>query len=84
MERNKIDFYNDGKSLVELVSFMGSDHAILQAARVSTGGEAIKSNKEDRGLIRYLWRNKHTSPFEQTAFTFHAKVPLFVMNQLVR
>jgi len=80
----KIDFYGDGKSFVELEDFFGSDYSILRSARVSTGGEAKKSDKEDRGLIRYLWRNQHSSPFEQTAFTFHFKLPLPIATQLIR
>jgi len=84
MVGSKIDFYNDGNSFVELIDFMGNDHSILRAARVSTGGVAEKSPKEDRGLIRYLWRNKHSSPFEMATFTFHAKIPMFVATQLNR
>jgi thymidylate synthase (FAD) len=80
----RIDFYNDGKSFVELEGFFGSDYSILRSARVSTGGSAQKGDKEDRGLIRYLWRNEHSSPFEQTVFTFHFKLPLPIATQLIR
>ena len=69
---------------VELIDWMGDDHRILQSARVSTGGTAVKGDKADRGLIRYLYKNKHMSPFEQVVMTFHAKVPNFVMKQFLR
>jgi len=69
---------------VSLVDSMGDDYRILQSARVSTGGVAAKGDKEDRGLIRYLYKNKHMTPFEQVVFTFHAKVPNFVMKQYLR
>ncbi len=69
---------------VELVDSMGDDYRILQSARVSTGGVAKKGDKEDRGLIRYLYKNDHLSPFEQVIFTFHVKLPNFVMKQYLR
>lgn len=69
---------------VELVDVMGDDYRVLQAARVSTGGQASKSEKEDKGLIRYLYKNEHLSPFEQITLTFHVKAPLFVMRQWMR
>ncbi len=69
---------------VELIDFMGSDQSILRAARVSTGSNPSKGEVEDRGLIRYLKRNQHWSPFEQTAFTFRMKMPIFVARQLMR
>lgn len=64
---------------VELMNYMGSDQQILQAARVSTG--VTPDPKRDRGLIRYLWRNKHSSPFEMAEFVFHIKAPIFVARQ---
>lgn len=69
---------------VNLVDMMGNDYRILQSARVSTGGEARTTDKKDRGLIRYLYKNQHMSPFEQVCLTFHAKVPNFVMKQFLR
>jgi len=69
---------------VELIDRMGDDYRILQAARVSTGGEAKKGDKEDRGLIRYLYKNQHLSPFEQVQFTFRVKCPIFVARQWFR
>jgi thymidylate synthase (FAD) len=69
---------------VALVDMMGDDYRILQSARVSTGGAAKKGDAQDRGLIRYLYKNQHMSPFEQVCLTFHAKIPNFVMKQFLR
>jgi thymidylate synthase (FAD) len=71
------------KGFVRLVDYMGGDQRIVQSARVSYGA-GTKSYREDRGLIHYLMRNDHTSPFEQVVLTFHAKMPVFVARQWVR
>ncbi len=71
------------KGFVRLVDYMGDDSAIVQAARVSYG-KGTKSVNEDRGLIRYLLRNKHTSPFEMVDFKFHVKLPIFIARQWIR
>ncbi len=71
------------KGFVRLVDYLGGDERIVQAARVSYG-EGTKSFRQDRGLIDYLLRNQHTSPFEQVVLTFHAKLPIFVARQWVR
>jgi thymidylate synthase (FAD) len=68
---------------VGLVDHVGSDDKICRAARVSYG-TGTKSVRENRGLIRYLMRHKHTSPFEMGDVTLHLKLPIFVMRQLVR
>ncbi|MFP4364806.1 MAG: FAD-dependent thymidylate synthase [Spirochaetia bacterium] len=68
---------------VRLVDYLGSDNRIVQAARVSYG-KGTKSFRKDKGLIDYLLRNEHTSPFEQVVLTFHTKMPLFVARQWVR
>jgi thymidylate synthase (FAD) len=88
--RNDIDFTNDPNyvpvldhGFVGLVDYMGSDEAIVQAARVSYG-KGTKSVNTDRGLIRYLMRHEHTTPFEMCEVKFHIKLPIFVMRQLVR
>jgi thymidylate synthase (FAD) len=60
-----------------------SDYAIVQAARVSYGPGTKKVN-EDRGLIRYLMRHLHTTPFEMVEFKFHCKMPIFVARQWIR
>jgi len=71
------------KGFVRLVDYLGSDERIVQSARVSYGS-GTKSFREDKGLINYLLRNDHTSPFEQVIFTFHTKMPVFVARQWVR
>ncbi len=68
---------------VRLVDYLGGDARIVQAARVSYG-EGTKTMREDRALIDYLLRNRHTSPFEQVIFTFHVKMPIFVARQWIR
>ncbi|MCL5964869.1 MAG: FAD-dependent thymidylate synthase [Deinococcus sp.] len=71
------------QGFVRLVDVMGSDARIVQAARVSYG-EGTKTVREDAGLIDYLMRHRHTSPFEMVEFTFHIKAPIFVVRQWFR
>ncbi|MDR2344159.1 MAG: FAD-dependent thymidylate synthase, partial [Spirochaetaceae bacterium] len=71
------------KGFVRLVDYLGSDERVVQSARVSYG-EGTRSYREDAGLIDYLLRNRHTSPFEQIVLTFHVKMPIFVARQWVR
>ena len=71
------------KGCVRLVDAMGGDDAIVQAARVSYGKGTSKLS-QDRGLIRYLMRHRHTTPFEMVEFKFHCKMPIFVARQWVR
>ena len=71
------------KGFVGLVDWMGSDDAVVQAARVSYG-TGTKKVQEDRGLIRYLMRHEHTTPFEMCEVKFHIRLPIFVMRQLIR
>lgn len=68
---------------VRVVDYMGDDSAIVQAARVSYGRGTKKAN-EDRGLIRYLMRHWHTTPFEMCEIKLHVKLPIFVARQWVR
>jgi len=68
---------------VRLVDYMGDDAAIVQAARVSYGA-GTKRVREDRGLIRYLLRHRHTTPFEMCELKVHMKLPMFVARQLIR
>ena len=68
---------------VKLVDHMGDDSSIVQAARVSYG-KGTKQVNEDRGLIRYLLRHAHTTPFEMVEFKFHCKMPIFVARQWIR
>ncbi len=71
------------RGFVRLVDYMGGDDAIVQAARVSYG-EGTRKLQEDRGLIRYLMRHRHTTPFEMVEFKFHVKLPIFVARQWIR
>ena len=68
---------------VALVDYMGDDSAIVQAARVSYG-RGTKSVRDDRGLIRYLMRHRHTTPFEMVEFKFLVRLPIFVARQWIR
>ena len=68
---------------VRLVDIMGNDGDIADAARVSYG-KGTRSISDNRNLIRYLVRHKHTSPLEMASVKFHLKLPIFVMRQLVR
>ncbi|MBS0235753.1 MAG: FAD-dependent thymidylate synthase [Proteobacteria bacterium] len=68
---------------IRVVDYMGDDAAIVQAARVSYGRGTKKLN-EDRGLIRYLMRHWHTTPFEMCEIKFHVKLPIFVARQWIR
>lgn len=71
------------KGFVRLVDYMGGDARVVQAARVSYGA-GTKTVREDKGLINYLLKNAHTSPFEQVVLTFHMKLPIFVARQVIR
>jgi thymidylate synthase (FAD) len=62
---------------------MGDDAAIVQAARVSYG-RGTKKVREDAGLIRYLMRHRHTTPFEMCEIKYHVKLPVFVARQWIR
>jgi thymidylate synthase (FAD) len=69
---------------VRLVDFMGNDATVVSAARNSISGLDVKATSDDRALIRYLMRKRHTTPFESVVFTFELKIPIFVARQLVR
>ena len=68
---------------VRVVDYMGSDSAIVQAARVSYGN-GTKRVHEDRGLIRYLMRHRHTTPFEMCEIKLHVRVPMDCWRQWIR
>lgn len=68
---------------VRYVDHMGSDQRICEAARVSYHASS-KGEESDRKLIKYLWKNRHTSPFEMAKITLNIKMPVFVMRQYVR
>lgn len=71
------------KGFIRVVDYMGTDQSIVQMARVSYG-QGTKTVNEDRGLIRYLIRNLHTSPLEGCELKLHIKMPIFVMRQWIR
>lgn len=71
------------KGHVKLIDFMGSDQSIESAARISYD-KGTRKISDTRNLLRYLIRNKHTSPFEMAEVIFELKLPLFVIQQLLR
>ena len=68
---------------VRVIDYMGDDTSIVQAARVSYG-KGTKSVRNDEGLIRYLMRHRHSTPFEMCEIKFHIKLPIFVARQWIR
>ncbi|KAJ6644967.1 Flavin-dependent thymidylate synthase [Pseudolycoriella hygida] len=68
---------------IRVIDYMGNDSAIVQAARVSYG-KGTKQLSQDKGLINYLMRHKHTTPFEMCDIKFHIKLPIFVARQWIR
>jgi len=68
---------------VRVIDYMGSDESIVQAARVSYG-EGTRKVSEDRGLIRYLLRHRHTTPFEMCEIKLHVRVPMDCWRQWIR
>ena len=68
---------------IRVIDYMGNDSAIVQAARVSYG-KGTKMVNEDKGLINYLMRHRHSTPFEMCEIKFHVKLPIFVARQWIR
>src|SRR5690242_20268716 len=68
---------------VRVIDYMGDDGAIVQAARVSYG-RGTRRVSEDSGLIRYLMRHRHSTPFEMCEIKYHVKLPIFVARQWIR
>lgn len=68
---------------VRYIDHMGNDERICEAARISYRAPS-KGADQDKKLLAYLWKNKHTSPFEMVKITFNIKLPIFVMRQYVR
>ncbi len=68
---------------IRVIDYMGDDAAVVQAARVSYGA-GTKKIREDAGLINYLMRHRHTSPFEMCELKIHVKMPIFVARQFLR
>ena len=71
------------KGFIRIVDYMGNDSSIVQAARVSYG-KGTKKKSLDEGLIRYLLRHKHTTPFEMCEIKLHVKLPIFIARQWIR
>src|SRR5438270_1985003 len=68
---------------VRVIDYMGDDGAVVQAARVSYG-RGTRRVSEDAGLIRYLMRHRHSTPFEMCEIKYHVKLPIFVARQWIR
>ena len=68
---------------VRVIDYMGDDGAVVQAARVSYG-KGTRRVSEDRGLIAYLMRHRHSTPFEMCEIKYHVKLPIFVARQWIR
>src|SRR2546430_1037941 len=68
---------------IRVMDYMGGDESIVQAARVSYG-KGTKRLHEDRGLIRYLMRHRHTTPFEMCEIKLHVRVPMDAWRQWIR
>ena len=68
---------------IRVVDYMGDDGAVVQAARVSTG-KGTRTVNTDQGLINYLMRNHHSTPFEMCELKVHVKLPIFVARQWIR
>jgi thymidylate synthase (FAD) len=68
---------------IRVIDYMGDDEAIVQAARVSYG-RGTRRTSEDQGLINYLMRHRHTTPFEMCEIKYHVKLPIFVARQWIR
>ena len=68
---------------VELIDSMGGDDSVVRSARVSSGSVSVSSEK-DKGLINYLMRDRHGSPFEHAVFTFRIEAPIFVFREFMR
>ncbi|MSP20425.1 MAG: FAD-dependent thymidylate synthase [Alphaproteobacteria bacterium] len=68
---------------VRVIDYMGDDGAIVQSARVSYG-RGTKKVREDQGLINYLMRHRHSTPFEMCEIKYHVKLPIFVARQWIR
>tara|TARA_B100000073_G_scaffold271866_1_gene231602 strand:+ start:338 stop:1273 length:936 start_codon:yes stop_codon:yes gene_type:complete len=68
---------------VRVIDYMGDDSAIVQSARVSYG-KGTKQISNDKGLIKYLMRHRHSTPFEMCEIKFHVKLPIFIARQWIR
>jgi thymidylate synthase (FAD) len=69
---------------VELIDYMGGDLSVARSARVSTKTAPLEDVSKDAGLINYLMRERHGTPFEHNAFTFYVEAPIFVFREFMR
>ena len=77
----RVELYRDGIGHVELVEHLGSDLSVVNSARVSFGSHKTETDEQDKRLIKYLIKHKHTSTLEHNVVTFRFKVPLFIRSQ---
>ena len=77
----RIELYGDGIGHVELVDYLGNDLSVVNSARVSFGKHKEEIEEQDKKLINYLIKHRHTSTLEHCSVTFRFKVPLFVRSQ---
>ena len=68
---------------VRVIDYMGDDSSVVQSARVSYG-KGTKKISNDKGLIKYLMRHRHSTPFEMCEIKFHIKLPIFIARQWIR
>jgi thymidylate synthase (FAD) len=73
----------DDHGFIRVIDYMGDDAAVVQAARVSYG-RGTRRVSEDQGLLNYLMRHRHTTPFEMCEIKYHVKLPIFVARQWIR
>jgi thymidylate synthase (FAD) len=79
---DRIDVFTDG--FVRLDQAMADDLSVVNAARVSFGTRKDAMDERDEGLIGFLMRERHGTPFEHNAFRFHVRCPIFVMREWIR
>lgn len=69
---------------VQLIDYMASDINVVRSAKVSTEGSGSLTTESNEGLINYLMRERHASPFEHNVFTFYIEAPIFVTREILR
>lgn len=69
---------------VQLIDYMASDLSVVKAAKVSTEGSGSLTTESNEGLIKYLMREHHASPFEHNVFTFYIEAPIFITREILR
>lgn len=79
-----VTFVDSMPSLDSWKEGYNGDSRIVDAARVSIAGQEVRAVSDDRKLIRYLIKNRHTTPLEQVRFTFHVRLPIFCARQWIR